>query len=85
MRVLLYDPEAGSIERGAEELLGRWRSRPQTLVWLDFETVSPAERETLLEGELGLHPLALQDALRDRHPPKVEQFGQELFLVRPST
>ncbi len=81
MRVLLYDPEAGTVERGADALLERWRSSPDSIVWLDFDDVTHADRESLLEGELGLHPLALQDALRDRHPPKVELFDQVLFVM----
>lgn len=81
MRVLWFDAAAGAVERGSEELLERWRRDPDTFVWLDFDTVSSLERESLLEGELNIHPLALQDAMRERHPPKVEYFAEHLFVM----
>jgi magnesium transporter len=34
----------------------------------------------LLE-EFGIHPLAIQDALRARHPPKIETFDDCLFIL----
>lgn len=81
MRSLLYDPNTRRIERGKEELLTRWKSKPDNLLWLDFDSVSNEHRKDILEGELGLHPLAIEDALRQRHPPKVERFEQVLFLL----
>ncbi len=36
---------------------------------------------TRLETELGLHPLALEDALRRNHPPKLEEFDDYVFLI----
>jgi magnesium transporter len=35
----------------------------------------------MMRGYFGLHPLAIQDAQRDRHPPKVEAFGDHTFLL----
>ncbi len=81
MRILLYDPATRTIERGSEALLLRWKSSLGSIIWLDFDTVSDEHRSRILEGELALHPHALQDALRERHPPKVESFGQVLFLM----
>lgn len=47
-----------------------------------FEVVAPAQGEldALADG-LGLHRLALDDALRIGHPPKLEEFGDHLFLI----
>ncbi len=35
----------------------------------------------ILKTDFGLHPLALQDATRDRHPPKFEAFDDHTFLL----
>ncbi|MFT5392388.1 MAG: magnesium transporter, partial [Gammaproteobacteria bacterium] len=71
-RALLFEPSASSVVEGSWELIARWKATPSTYLWLDLEAVSSQEREKYLEGELELHPLAVQDALRDRHPPKIE-------------
>ncbi len=37
MRSLLCDPNTRRIERGNEELFTRWKSKPEKLLWLDFD------------------------------------------------
>lgn len=80
-RALLFEPSASSVVEGSWELIARWKATPSTYLWLDLEAVSSQEREKYLEGELELHPLAVQDALRDRHPPKIERFDNALFIM----
>ncbi|MDH3591314.1 MAG: magnesium/cobalt transporter CorA [Planctomycetota bacterium] len=47
-----------------------------------IEVVAPdAEEQKSLASTLGLHELALEDALRVAHPPKVEEFGDHLFVI----
>ena len=67
IRTLLYFPSDGQLQQGDEALLERWRDSPDAFL--------------LMENGLGLHPLAVQDALRDRHPPKLEEFGDTVFLL----
>ena len=44
--------------------------------------VAPTKPELdLLAMRYGLHPLAIEDALTPRHPPKVEAFGAQLFVI----
>ena len=93
IRTMLYRPATGQTLTGAEELLDVWRQEPDTIVWADFFDHPPqAERERLVDG-FGLHPLAVQDAQRTRHPPKVEVFcghepcnyrrsGKKLLILR---
>jgi magnesium transporter len=81
MRALLYDPSTGELEHGGEGLVERWQSKPGSIVWADFDAVDERQRVELLEGVFGLHPLAVQDALRQRHPPKAERFGDVLFVI----
>ena len=81
IRTLLYDPEAGTQISGGEELLETWRRDERTTLWIDLLDV-PTDIETpLMRESFGLHPLAIQDAQRDRHPPKFEDFGTHTFLL----
>jgi magnesium transporter len=54
--------------------------------WVDLETPSDAEEETLLVSLLDIHPLAIEDAQRgndeeEGHLPKVEDFDDYLFII----
>jgi magnesium transporter len=57
----------------------------QGMIWIDLENPSDAEEETLLVSLLDLHPLAIEDCQRSKgegdHLPKVEDFGQYLFVI----
>jgi magnesium transporter len=51
---------------------------PDTVVWVDC----PQDEEVLqaLAGELGLHELAVEDALESHERPKVDHYSGHLFL-----
>jgi magnesium transporter len=81
MRVLLYRPAQRKLESGSDELLDAWLEDQSTIIWMDFGGEQPElERQILLE-RFGIHPLAIQDALRDRHPPKIEAFDTFTFIL----
>jgi magnesium transporter len=47
-----------------------------------FDVVAPTPEEcAVLREKLGLHELALEDALRIGHPPKLEDFEEHLFVI----
>jgi magnesium transporter len=54
--------------------------QPDTLVWLDTVTPTPAEVEGLGE-EFGLHPLALEDALHEHQRPKIDRYPDFAFVT----
>jgi magnesium transporter len=60
--------------------LSEVRAEPDTLVWTDL--VSPTAEELDQMGEeFGVHPLALEDC-RNRHQrPKVDEYGDHIFLA----
>jgi magnesium transporter len=81
IRTLWYRPETGERVVGGEEGLAAWRAAPGSLLWMDLLDNEPgAERRLMVEG-LGLHPLAVSDAQRARHPPKLEAFEQHAFIL----
>jgi len=81
LKVLLYDPASRRSEVGGAELLERWDASGNEIVWVDFDRHDPAETRQLLQGRFGINRLAVDDALRDRHPPKLEWFDDYFFLL----
>lgn len=56
----------------------------EELLWVDV--LSPgAEEADFLRGELGLHPLAVEDCVRGRQRPKVDRYPGYFFLVLYAT
>jgi magnesium transporter len=51
----------------------------QAVVWLDLLQPSRADLEVLVE-ELGLHPLAIDDAINEHQRPKLDRYKDHLFL-----
>jgi magnesium transporter len=52
---------------------------PDSVVWVDFHSPTAADLATVA-GELGLHALAIEDALTEHERPKFEQFDGNSFL-----
>jgi magnesium transporter len=62
------------------EEAGGWAKRPDHVVWIGL--FEPAE--TLLQQiqqQLNLHPLAIEDASKAHQYPKLERYGEGLFIV----
>ncbi|MBO0867460.1 MAG: magnesium and cobalt transport protein CorA [Micromonosporaceae bacterium] len=58
----------------------RLRQRPETMAWIGL--YRPAEEQLLTAGEqFGLHPLAVEDAIVAHQRPKIERYGETLFVV----
>ena len=53
---------------------------PGTFDWIGLCEPDAAEMQ-LVQRQYGLHPLAVEDALNPRQLPKVEVYGQTLFVV----
>ncbi len=49
-------------------------------VWADFLSPTEADLATIGE-ELGLHPLAVEDAVHESQRPKLDRYGTHLFLA----
>ena len=81
MRVMHIHPAAPGPVVGGAELLDRAAETKDGWLWVDLESPDPAEEHTLLCERFGIHPLALQDARRERHPPKLEVFGDIAFVL----
>lgn len=51
------------------------------LLWVDFGQEPPDRCEPALREIFGFHPLAIDDALQERHVPKVDDWGEYLYVV----
>ncbi len=81
IRALLHDPATRGIVAGDEGLLKQWQQQSDTILWLDLADNDPEVERRLLVDTLGLHPLAVQDAQRSRHQPKIEAFSDNVFIL----
>ncbi len=81
MEIQLYHPQHKTLVRGGVELLETWKAEQTSVVWLDVSGPLDLSAQALLHEHFGLHELALLDASRDRHPPKLEIFDDHSFLI----
>ena len=78
---MLFEYPDGGLHVGGRELIERWKADERTLIWVDLGDEPPDVTGNLMREEFGLHPLAVSDALRERHPPKLEHFEDYTFLL----
>jgi magnesium transporter len=81
IRTILYRPASGTMVTGDEQLLAAWQSDPDAFIWADFDRNDEHADRQVLDACFGLHPLAINDALRERHPPKIESFANCVFIL----
>jgi magnesium transporter len=58
----------------------RYLVRPGCFVWVALKDATEAELEQMRE-EFDLHPLAVEDASHGHQRPKIEEYGDQLFVV----
>jgi magnesium transporter len=62
------------------ERIREYLARPGCFVWVALHDPDAAELEALRE-EFDLHPLAIEDARSGHQRPKIEEYGDSLFVV----
>src|SRR5688572_4296866 len=50
------------------------------LLWVDFISETPERAEPILRS-FNFHPLAIDDALQETHTPKIDDWGDYLYIV----
>ena len=68
------------VDASLPELLAKARADGDSFIWLGLHDPTEAELAHAAE-EFGLHPLAVEDALKAHQRPKVEEFEDGIFLV----
>jgi magnesium transporter len=77
-----YRAQAGSFraDLATEELASRLKDT-RGLLLIDFAGEPPEVCEGILRDTSGFHPLAIDDALRQAHVPKLDDRHEYLYLV----
>jgi len=75
IRTLLRSP-AGDLntDLAPHEALDGFRSSPGALLWVDLSDEAVASAEQVLRDVFQFHPLAVHDALRESHVPKIDDW-----------
>ena len=81
MRALLFNEQSNEITSGGEELISDWKTQESSTIWLHIEGEIDKDIRKLITEEFDLHALSIQDASRDRHPPKLEEFSNCSFII----
>ena len=59
---------------------GKWAKKPGHVVWIGLFEPSH-DLLSRIEAQFGLHYLAIEDAGKAHQHPKIEQYGDALFIV----
>jgi len=62
------------------EDISKWLAKPGCLTWVALRDASLAEM-TQMQEEFDLHPLAIEDATHGHQRPKIEEYGDIVFVV----
>jgi magnesium transporter len=82
MQRSLYLTEEGKLSFNLEaQAIQEALASGQGLLWVDLCAESDASSRPLLEGTFGFHPLAVDDALEEKHVPKIDDWGGYLYLT----
>ncbi len=81
LRAVLYDRIEREARRGGAELIDEWDRSPESTIWVVIDDESAEDEAELLANRFGVHRLAIADALRERHPPKIEPFKDSTFVL----
>lgn len=81
LKAVLYDPTDGQLREGGSELVEAWEASRTTSIWVILENERTEAEAELLSNRFGIHQLAIADAFRDRHPPKIEPFSDNTFIL----
>jgi magnesium transporter len=74
-------PEGELRSKLTEEEIGTTVKSREGLLWVDVSDTTEEDGK-FLEKTFGLHPLAVEDCVSTKiHPPKVDDFGEYLFVV----
>jgi magnesium transporter len=60
--------------------ISEWLKKPGTFVWVALKDATEQEL-TGMQEEFDLHPLAVEDARHGHQRPKIEEYGDSLFVV----
>ena len=64
----------------ATEHISEWVKKPDCFVWVALRDATDAKLHQM-QHEFGLHELAVEDARHGHQRPKIEEYGETVFVV----
>ncbi len=80
VRVAIYN-KTGITDIGDEHTLKHLPDDPDIFIWADFVGMDKDHESELLRNHFNIDSLSIEDAQRERHPPKLEWFDNYYFLL----
>lgn len=71
--------KSGELVSGGQECLTDFDPTQGDVIWVD---IRDSKIPDVICQQFSLHDLSIKDAQRDRHPPKVEQFSNYVYLLQ---
>jgi magnesium transporter len=81
IRSAFFMPDTGLRTGLAISEFSTAKSDTKGILWVDFEDTPPTEDEPILREVFEFHPLAIDDALQESHVPKLDDWGEFLYIV----
>ena len=81
VRVQYFSPDGQRQRDLSVDDIGSILRAQKGVLWVDFAETPPEYARPILEDLFGLHPLAVEDALEEKHTAKVDDWGEYLCLV----
>jgi magnesium transporter len=81
IRSLFYSPDTRLQTSVNKEDLPQLLKIENGLLWIDFQGEPNEEAEPILRETFCFHPLAIDDALQESHVPKLDDWGNFLYIV----
>ncbi len=81
IRAILVNQENQTQTEGGVELIDIWRKTPGSLIWIDLCNEEIEYETSLLKEKFSVARHAIDDAQRERHPPKIRKLSNQTFLL----
>jgi magnesium transporter len=81
LRVLYYTPDHKLRMDVNQAEIAELLKSERGLLWVDFEATPVEQDAPILLDVFGFHPLAVDDALQESHVPKLDDWGEFLYIV----
>lgn len=81
MRALTINKKSGDCTLIEARNINQVEIENDSFIWIDFENENKASQRELLSTVFGISDLAIDDAQKDRHPPKYEKFSRYSFML----
>jgi magnesium transporter len=81
MRILLANKDNAITETSDLEMMKSMLNNQENLIWVDLDRDPANESRKILTEIFGFHPLSVDDALVEVHVPKIDDWGNYLYLA----